>query len=148
MVFSDQFLDLLLRGRDLCRSCGGCRINDCRIEHFSGSVHDCQLAARAECRIPSQNHLPCDRRLHEKLFQVLSKHLHRALFRLLCELISDLTLNCRGYQALIAVLGSSFQHRLRRGIFSEDHLLFQIAQDVRLLDLQADCEELLLLPAV
>ena len=122
-------LDLLLR-------CRCCRINDRRIQHFSGRIDNCQLTAGTERRIPAKHHLSCDRRLHQKLVQILAKHLDRTIFRLLGQCIADLTLNCRGDQTAVTVCDRLL---LTLGVvcgFSlADHLLFQITQEFALPEL-------------
>ena len=61
---------------DLLRSRRRCRINYSRADYFSGRIYHSKLASGTECRIPSKHNLSDDRRLHQKLLQILSKVSH------------------------------------------------------------------------
>ena len=107
IVFMDEFFHGFFCSSDLGRSCGRCWIDDYRIQHFSGRVYNCQFTAGTEGRVPSQNHLSHNGRLHEKLFQILLKYLDGPILRLLCHVIANLPLNGRTYQTAVAVLHHS-----------------------------------------
>lgn len=77
-------------------------------QHFSCGVYDSQLTAGTESRVPAENHLTCDRRLHEKLRQVFTEDRDGAVLSLLCQHIPDLTLNSRGDQTTVAVSDDLF----------------------------------------
>ena len=115
---------------DICRSafsasslassifvrCRRCRINHRCIQHLSGGIHNCQLTAGTERRIPAKHHLACDWRLHQKLLQILAKYGDRAVLRLLRQCAADLTLDRRCDQTFIAVCNAALQHRCCIGI--------------------------------
>ena len=65
-VFFNQPLQLRLGFRHLIL--GSCGIDNLRVQHLPGGVHHRQLTPCTEGRIPAKNHLPGNRRLHEKLF--------------------------------------------------------------------------------
>ena len=124
MIFADQlfqhffcFFYFVLRS---------CRVDDHRIQHLAGRINNCQFAASAECRIPAKNSLPCNRRLHQKLLQVFTKHTDSPFFRILSQCISDLTLNSRSNETAVTVLYHCFQNRRGIRIFLTDHAAFQI----------------------
>jgi len=61
-------------------------------QHFARLIHNRQLAARAEARIDAQRDLAANRRLHQKLVQVVAEYADRALVRLVRQLVSDFAL--------------------------------------------------------
>ena len=102
MIFTDQplklclgFFHLILRSR---------RENHLGIQYLTRCIHNGKLTAGTECRIPAENDLSCNRRLHQKLLQVLSKYGNRTILCLFGKIIADFTLNCRCNQTLIGIL--------------------------------------------
>ena len=134
-------LDLLRRGWRR-------RIDDRRSDDFSGRIHHRQLAASAECRIPSKNGLPYDRRLHQKLFQILFKYFDGPVLCPLGQLASYLPFNGRRDQALVTVFRYIFKDRRCIWILSMDRLLLQIAYDIFFRRFNLHRQELFLLSPV
>ena len=89
-----------------------------------------------------------NRRLHEKLVQVLPEHLDRAILRLLRKLIPDLSLDRRLDQPMIAVRHGLLENRSGKRILRAYRLTLQIAQDLFLRRLNLHGQELLLLSPV
>ena len=58
-------------------------------QHLAVFIDNRQLAARAEARIDAQRDLAANRRLHQKLVQVVAEDADRALVRLVRQLVSD-----------------------------------------------------------
>ena len=92
-----------------------CRKNHPGIQYLARCIHNGKLTACPECRIPSQNYLSCNRRLHQKLLQVLSKHGNCAILCFFGKIIADFTFNCRCNQTLIGILDCCCKQR--SGIF-------------------------------
>ena len=84
------------------------RINNRSANNFPGWIYHRKLATGTKCRIPPQYCATNDRRLHQKLFQVLAKHLDCTIFCLLCQFIPDLAFDSRCDQSLISVLNCCF----------------------------------------
>ena len=61
-------------------------------QHLARLIHNRQLAARTEARIDAQRDLAANRRLHQKLVQVVAEDADRALVRLVRQLVSDFAL--------------------------------------------------------
>ena len=101
MVFRDQALDRLLRSFDLCGCCRRRRINHRGIQNFTGAVNDCDLATCPKGRVPSEDDLSRDRRLHQKLPQVLSEHFDCPVLRLLRQRIAKFSLDRRRDQSAV-----------------------------------------------
>ena len=114
---------------DLLRSRRRCRINYSRADYFSGRIYHSKLASGTECRIPSKHNLSNDRRLHQKLLQILSKHKDCAIFCFFRQFVSQFTLDRRCDQSLIAVGHNLFQNRCCVWIIPADHFLFQITEN-------------------
>ena len=129
-VFFNQFFQGIFCSLDfrLCRRCS--RINHTGIEHFSCLVHNCQLASGSKSRIPSKYHLPANWRLHQKLLQVLSKNFDGSVFCLFCQVASNLALNGRRNQAMIAIFHHFFEHSLCDGILACNDLFLQITKNL------------------
>ena len=101
MIFFDQLFEdgfgllHLVLGRG--------RIDHHRIQNLSSGVHHCQLTAGPKGRVPSKYNLSRDRGLHQKLLQILAKHLDGAGLSLLCQIIAHLPLDGWRDQAGVAV---------------------------------------------
>ena len=106
-----------------------CRENNRCIQYLSGLIHNSQLTAGTECRVPAQHNSACDRRLHQKLLQIFTKDSDRTVLRLLCQLISDLTLDRRCDQSCICICNNLCQNRCCHRIIRCNDLFFQITQD-------------------
>ena len=102
-----------------------CRIDHNCVQDLSRWIHNSQFTACSKCRIPSKNRLSFDRRLHQKLMQILSENSHSPLFSLFCQCISYFALHSRRDQSAITVLRCCFQHRCCIWIFLMDDLPFQ-----------------------
>ena len=74
-----------------------------RIQHLSGRIHNSKLTAGTKRRVPAKHYMSCDGRLHQKLFQILAKYMNCSVLCLFSQVTSDLTLDCRCDQTLIAV---------------------------------------------
>ena len=107
-ILLDHALYGIFGSTDLLLGCRSCRVNNSSIQHFTCGIYNCQLTSGTERRVPSQYHFSCDWRLHQKLFQVLSKYVDCTVFCLICEVTADLTLDRRSDQTLVAVLYHCF----------------------------------------
>ena len=148
MVLGDDLLQEIFARLDLLGCRRSSRINDSRPDDLSRGINDRQLAPCTECRVPSKDYPACDRRLHEKLMQVFPKDFDCSVFRLLCQFISDLPLDRRSDQPLIAVRRCLPKQGRCIRIVCMDHLFFQIPEDILLGRFYLDCQEFLLLPPV
>ena len=133
------FLHLVLRR---------CGVNDHRIQHLPRAVHHRQLAAGTESRIPAQNHPSHDRRLHQKLFQVLSKYLDGAFLCFFRQIASDLPLYGRADEAAVAVGCSFFKDWRGIWVVPDNGLLFQISQNLLLRSQNLHSQHLFILAPV
>ena len=73
-VFGKNLFEQLFRGFDLLLGSWCCRENYGCSYNFTGRVHNCQLTSGTKRRVPSKHGLPCYRRLHQKLFQIIPKY--------------------------------------------------------------------------
>ena len=108
MIFGDELFQCLLGIMDLLFRRGGCWIDHRGIQHFSGGIHNGQFTAGTESRIPAQDHLACDWRLHQKLGQVFAEDCDSSILRLLRQNVADLTLDGRGDETTVAVSNDLF----------------------------------------
>ena len=148
-VSVNQFLYLILGRLNLFLIGGSRRVHHRCVQYLPGFVHNRQFAPGTERRIPAQNHLTCDWRLQQKLFQIFSEYPDGSVLRLLCQLVSHLPLDGWGNQAAISVCDRCFQNR--RGIWIivlSDDPLFQITENLFLRRFYLYRQELFLLPAV
>ena len=60
MIFGNELFQGLLGIVDLLFRCRSCRINNCGIQHFSCGIHNSQLTAGTESRVPAENHLTAE----------------------------------------------------------------------------------------
>ena len=148
IVFPDQFLKCIFCRLDLLLIGRCCRIDHCRIQHFSGRIYDCQLASCTECRVPAEDNFAYDRRLHQKLLKVFSKDMDRTVLSVFCQAAADLPLDCRGDQTLVAVLYHFTENRCCDRIILCQNLLLQPAKDFFLRCIYLDCEDFFLLTTV
>ena len=129
MVFFNQFFQRIFGCFDFCLIGRSSRINDGGIQYFSGLIHHSQLTSGTKSRIPSENYFAYDWRLHEKLFQILTKYLNGTVLRFLSQITADFPLDSRCDQTLVAVLHHSFQYRSCMRIVFFNHLSFQPGED-------------------
>ena len=127
IVFFDQFLQRFLCRPDLCVSSRRRGINNCCIQNLAGGIYNGQLTAGTKSRVPSQNYLACDWRLHQKLLQIFSEDTDGTVFRLFCEITADLSFDGRSDKTSIAVLYHIRQNRCGDRILPGDRLLFQVS---------------------
>ena len=57
---------------------GQCEIRHAGLKHLTAGVNDRQLAPCSEPRIDAQRNPPLDRRLHQKMTEILSEHANRS----------------------------------------------------------------------
>ena len=148
MIFPDHGFYGILCSADLLLIGRRSRVNNCSIQNFSSRIYNSQLTAGTESRIPAKDSLPCDWRLHKKLLQVLAKDFDSTVFCLLCQVTSDLTLDCRRNKTLVAVLCYLFQDWCGKRVFTGDHLLLQVAENIFLRCCYLNSKEFLFLTAV
>ena len=116
VVLLNQFPDYSLRFcHFILRSS---RINNRCIQNLSGRIHHRNLAACTERWIPSKDRLPVDRRLHQKLLQILPEYLNGTVLRFLRQPSPDFTKNRRSNQSLISVFCSQLQNIRRVPVLS------------------------------
>ena len=107
-----RFLHLVLRRRG---------VDHASIQDLTGLIHYRELAASTEGRVPAQDHLPRNGRLHQKLRQILAKDLDRAVFRIFCQIVPDFPLNRGEDQPAVAVRNGVAERGLRvRILFLDD----------------------------
>ena len=147
-ILLDHSFYCILRSANLLLVSRGSWINNCGIQNFSSRIYNSQLTACTEGRIPSKDSLSGDWRLHEKLLQVLAKDFDSTVFCLLCQVTSDLTLDCRRNKTLVAVLCYLFQDWCGKRVFTGDHLLLQVAENIFLRCCYLNSKEFLFLTAV
>ena len=97
----DQFFQLFFGFFHPVLGRGG--INHLRGQHFPGRIHDRQLAAGPESRVPAKHHPACHRGLHQQLLQIFPEDADCPFLRLFRQLIADLPFNGRGDQTAVAV---------------------------------------------
>ena len=146
MILSDQFFQFSLTLRHLILRRSG--IDHLCIEHLPGLIHHCQLTAGTKGRIPAKHYLSCDGRLHQKLLQILSKHIDGAILRFLRQLIPDLPFDSRFDQAVIAVLRHFLQNRCGIFVVRQDRHFLQITKDLLLRRLHFHRQDLFLFSSV
>ena len=125
MILCDQFFQYFLCRLDLSLRSGRCRINNRSIQHLSCLVHYSQFASCTKSRVPAQYYFSYDRRLHQKLFQILAKYFDSPIFRFFCKITAYFPLNRRSDQTLVAVLHCRFQNWAGIRIFFFNHLTLQ-----------------------
>ena len=126
-----------------------CRREDHRrIQHLSGRIHHRDLTAGTEGRVPAQHRLSRERRLHQKLPQILTEDLNRPILRLIRQIIPDFGFDGRCDQTLIGIRTGLANIRRGRWMLVCAHLLCHEAEDLLLRHLQSYTEDLLLLTAV
>ena len=80
--------------------------------------------------------------------KILSKHFDCSVFCLLCQFVSDLTLDSRSDQTVVTVCDCLFQHRCRIWILCTDHLSLKISQNIFFRCFHLHCQEFLFLTTV
>ena len=60
-------------------------------QNFTCLIYYSELTACSESRVPTENGLANDRRLHKKLIKVLSKYFYRSVLSLLCQVVTNLS---------------------------------------------------------
>ena len=91
-------------------------VDDRRVEHLAGVVHDRHLTSCAVAGVEPQHRLALDGRLHEQLFEVGRKDLHRVLARGFGQLGADLALEGREDQPRVSVLARGTQDVGAQGV--------------------------------
>ena len=108
MILGNELFQCLLGIVDFLLRRGSCGVNDRGVQHFSCGIHNSQLTASTESRVPAKDHLACDWWLHQKLRQVFTEDRDGAVLSLLCQHIPDLTLDGRGDETTVAVSDDLF----------------------------------------
>ena len=127
MILIDQPLDGPLRSFDLCRCGRSRRIDDCGIQNLSGAVHNRKLAACTKRRIPSENNLSRDRRLHQQLTQIFAEYINRPVFRSLGQRTSQFPLDGRRDQSPISIRTGLLQClNVRHLVFGRSSLMCMV----------------------
>ena len=78
-------------------------IDDCGIQHLTGSIHHRQLTAVGIAGVEAQHDLTLEGRLHKQMGEVIREDLDRAFTGVVKEIVSDLTLNGGSNESVIAV---------------------------------------------
>ena len=148
MIFFDQFFQCFLCSGNLGRCSRSCRVDHRGIQNFSCRIYHSQLTAGTESRVPSQDYLALDRRLHKKLFQVLLKYLDSAVLGFFRKITADLSFNSGSDEAAVAVFHYCFQSFCSVWIVLCDHLFFQIPKNIFFRSLDLYGKDLFLLSPV
>ena len=153
MIFADQIPDGIFRVVEIALTDAGagiffCRIDDGCVENFARLVDDGELAAVIVAGVPAENDLTRDRRLHEKLLEILIEHLDSAVLCHVGQLAAELALDGRCDQALVAVLDRMHQNREGNLIFSFKNIMAEIEKNLLLFHLNLHGQKFFLLAAV
>ena len=116
-------------------------------QHLARLIHNRQLAARAEARIDAQRDLAANRRLHQKLVQVVAEDADRALVRLVRQLVSDFALQGRADEPAPSVLRRRAHHVAARAA-RLDHRAADDLQRLLVVTFHRDLEPFLALAPV
>ena len=146
MVLLDQLCEHLFGLCDLVLGRG--RVDDRRVEDLAGRVDDAELAAGAEGRVPPEDGLAGDGRLHEELGQVLAEDRDGGLLGIFREGGAQFIFNGGRDQPLVGVGRRLVDVGPGRGVLFHAGLEVQIGHDVLGGSLHLEGEDLLLLAAV
>ena len=127
----------------------GHRVDDIRVQHLAGGVHDRHLAAHAVAGVQPHDRFAADGRLQQQLAQVIAKDLDRTLGGSGRQLAAQLVFKAGVDQAAVGIAGGGIHNRRAgtAGLFAGKHP----ADDARCalgIDLNADLQKALALAAV